>query len=140
MKLLLRPSRVYISSQTRNETKKPGEKQISLVEALVRCEEQLDNENERVVQATNIAQPIEYAVGLPSRRLCNFTGLKVDRSKGVIVLRVQRQEPICAILMGNLRAHTEEVCLLGLSVLEPVSLILDRVNLNLNRLLVGLIT
>ena len=138
MKLLLQPPRVLIFIRTRNEAEKSGEKQIRLVEALVRCEEELGDENERVMQATNIAQPIQYAVCLPGRRLCTLTGLKVDRSKGIIAIRIQRQELMSAIILGNLRAQTEEVCLLGLPVLKPVGLILDRVHLNLNRLPVGL--
>ena len=74
------------------------------------------------MQTANVSQPIEYAVGLSS--LCFNL---VYRMKG----------SICKVpvnILWFLKIKAEEISLLLLTVLEPVSLILDRVSIDLNLL------
>ena len=100
--------------------------------SLVRFEEQLDNQKERVVQAANVSQPIEDAVCLSS---CGFYAIywhKVDVCKGVCSIRIRDKIIGIAIISWQRRSNAEEVFLILLSILNQVGLIFDRAHLDFN--------
>ena len=117
-------------------TEKACENQTCLEEALVILKEQLLDQDEYVVQAANVSQPIEYAVGLPSCRFNFVSGYELSVCKGIETLRINIQIWNCLAFSELLfRIDIQEVCRLLLSILEPISLILDRVHAHLNNLL-----
>ena len=84
------------------------------------------------MQATDVSQPIEYAVGLASCRFDQIFSCKRSMSKSVRTLWINKEISSKTIVFEFLWTDTEEVFLVHLAVLEPVSLILDRAHSDLN--------
>ena len=86
--------------------------------SLVRLEEQLANQKERVIQAANVSQPIEHAVSLTS---CGFNAVywyKVDVCKGVCTIRIRDKIIGKAIVSWQRGSNAKEVFLILLSILN----------------------
>ena len=78
------------------------------------------------MQATDVSQPIEYAVGLASCRFDQISRYKKSMSKSVRTLWIDKKIIGKTSVFEFLFTDTEEVLLVHLAVLEPVSLIFDR--------------
>ena len=89
------------------------------------------------MQTPNVSQPIEYAVSLPSCRVNTIAWYKVNLCKGVGGERIRYKIISLAIRFYFLRSDTKEICLLLLTILEPVSLILNGIHIDSNILLLG---
>ena len=115
-----------------HESKQACEKQVCLEEALIRIKEQLHDQEEYVMQTAYVSQPIEYAVGLSSRCF-NYVG-RYENSfcKVVKTQRFVTQILSPAIFSWFLTTNANEIFLFLLTVLKPVSLILNRVSVDLN--------
>ena len=84
------------------------------------------------MQATNVSQPIKYTVGLPSCRFTYDSRYKSSISKGVKTLPILNELVRKINFLDTLWNNAEEVSLFLLSILEPGSLVLDRIRINLN--------
>ena len=89
------------------------------------------------MQATNVSQPIEYAVSLPSCRVNFVSRKKVNLSKGVGAGRILSKIWSVTIGLHFLRTQIKVIYLLLLTILEPASLILNFIHIDLNVLLQG---
>ena len=126
--------RAFLLRLSRYVTVKVSEKHACLKEALIRLEEQLNDQDEYVVQAANVSQPIKYAVGLPSCRFNCVSRSEVSICKGISTLRIFNQIVIKAIISRFFWAYSKEVFSFLLAILEPGSLILDWVHIDFNLL------
>ena len=83
------------------------------------------------MQSTNVPQPIKQAVCLPSRRFSDFTRLKDNWCKGKDSLILLSNLLISGIIENFLRQNFIVVFRFLLSILDYVSLIFNRVDLDL---------
>ena len=110
-----------------------------LVESLVRLEQELDYQEERIVQAAHIPQTIEQAVSLSCCRFGDVERHEVSICECVCQLGVFAEVSGITIVFQFSRQHVEVVCLFWLPVLNKVSLILDWVHLDLDVLPISLV-
>ena len=100
--------------------------------------EQLHDQDEYVVQATNVSQPIKYAVGLSSCRFNDVPRYKFSIDKSVSAPRIFNQI-LSLTIFKILWTNAKEVFLFLLSKLEPGCLILDQARSDLKIFLLSLV-
>ena len=92
----------------------------------------MSDQDEYVVQATNVSQPVKYTVGLPSCRFNYVSRIKLSINIGLCTLPTLNLTLSLTIVSEILWTYAKEVSLFLLSILEPGSLVLDRIRTDLN--------